>query len=531
LRLFEILKTIARYRLYQYFPRALGKIYKIIFFWQPQISKDTKRGVALRKALESLGPVFVKLGQMLSVRRDLLPDDIADELNKLQDAVPPDDWQHIKQVIEKSFGADFFKLFKSIDETSIASASIAQVHNAVDTDGNLCVVKVVRPNIERKIHRDIKLARVIAKTLHALSSEIKRMRLPEVINDYDRVIHDELDLLKEAANMSELGRNFKDSGKLYVPKLDWDRSAERVLTMERISGVPVNQVDKLRKLNVDLKRLGELGVEIFFTQVFRDNFFHADMHPGNIFVNTSDPVNPSYVAVDFGIMGSLTEEDQLFVAQGLLAFFNSDYQELAKVYISSGWVREDVVLQELESAFRTVLEPVSNRPIADISLGKVLMRLFRVSKRFGMEIQPQLVLLDKTLIYIEGVGKQLYPELDLWQTAKPFLQKWMDEHLSLKSFIKQSAREFTKLLPELPKGPANINKVLVRLANGEVAGAAANKKIIATLKSNQRKNTFNILSAAGLVAGGVLIGADKITLGLIVVMLALGLLLFKKYVR
>jgi len=525
MRLLEILRTIAKFRLHEYLPPGLRVAYRLVFFWQPTVTSKMTRGQALRQAMESLGPVFIKLGQMLSVRRDLLPDDVADELSKLQDAVPPDNWHEIKQVIEQSFGPNFFSLFQSIAETPLASASIAQVHNAIDSDGNLCVIKIVRPKIEKKISRDIKLARLIARVLHGLAVDFRRMRLPEVISNYDQVIHDELDLLREAANMSEFRRNFKDSGKLYVPEPDWERSSEKVLTMERIAGVPINQVNKFKNFKVDLKKLGELGVEIFFTQVFRDNFFHADMHPGNIFVNVDNPDDPSYVAVDFGIVGSLTTADQAFVAEGLLAFFNTDYHALAKVYIDSGWVRQDVHPGELQSAFRTVLEPVSNKPIADISLGKVLLRLFKVSKRFGMEIQPQLILLDKTLLYIEGVGKQLYPELDLWQTAKPFLEKWLDERLGFKSFLKHSAQELPKFLHELPQVPVNLSRALTRFANGEFK---TDKDIVEVLNKNQVKTTYVILSAGSFVAGSILIALDKIILGIIALIAAVGLLVFKR---
>jgi ubiquinone biosynthesis protein len=487
-----ILRTLVKYRLAERIPHPLVRVlFRVCFFWQKKAPESLPLGAGLRQAMHDLGPMYIKLGQMLSVRRDLLDDAIADELESLQDQVPPESWEVIRRQIPE-------EKFRSIEVQPLASASIAQVHRAIDQHGRHCVIKVVRPNISTTIERDIRLAKRLARVLTALSGDVKRLRLAEVIADYERVIHQELDLSREAANMSHVRRNFAGAGILKVPEVYWECSSEQILVMEEVSGISVNDIATLKARQVNFKKLAELGVEIFFTQVFRDNFFHADMHPGNIFINAANPECPSYVAVDFGIMGSLTPEDRFFLAESLLAFFDNDYEKLADVYMNSGWVPSTTRRDELTGAFRTTLEPVAHKPISQISLAKVLMKLFRVSRTFGMEVQPQLVLLDKTLLYIEGLGKQIYPDLDLWQTAKPFLERWMSRHVSARELWRQSMAELPKFLESLPKTPANLNHAIARFAEPEQPKPVSWGASLPTLVLVQ-----------GAMIGGVLMLADE----------------------
>ncbi len=412
--------------------------------------RDTRsRGERIRCSLEELGPIFVKFGQILSTRRDLLPDDIADELSQLQDNVPPFPDSEARAIIEKSLGKPVGKLFARFDESPLASASIAQVHTAQLHDGREVIVKVVRPNIKSTIRRDLALLYTLAELAERFWADGRRLHPREVVAEYDKTIMDELDLMREAASASQLRRNFAGSEKLYVPEVHWPLTRRDVMVMERISGTPIGDIDALRAQGIDFKRLAENGVEIFFTQVFRDNFFHADMHPGNIFVEPSG----RYVAVDFGIMGTLNEADQHYLAGNFLAFFQRDYRRVAELHVESGWVPEDTRIEEFEAAIRTVCEPIFERPLKDISFGHLLLRLFQVARRFSMEVQPQLVLLQKTLLNIEGLGRQLYPELDLWETAKPFLEHWMSEQIGFRSFgrsLKKNAPEWAEKLPEIP---------------------------------------------------------------------------------
>ncbi len=407
------------------------------------------RGERIRCSLEELGPIFVKFGQILSTRRDLLPDDIAIELANLQDNVPPFPGSEARAIVEKSLGKPVTELFARFDETPLASASIAQVHTAQLHDGREVIVKVVRPNIKSTIRRDISLLYTLADLAARFWADGRRLRPREVVAEYDKTIMDELDLMREAASASQLRRNFADSEKLYVPEVHWPLTRRDVMVMERINGTPIGDIPALQAQGIDFKCLAENGVEIFFTQVFRDNFFHADMHPGNIFVEPSG----RYIAVDFGIMGTLNEEDQHYLAGNFLAFFQRDYRKVAELHVASGWVPEDTRVEEFEAAIRTVCEPIFERPLKDISFGLLLLRLFQVARRFKMEVQPQLVLLQKTLLNIEGLGRQLYPELDLWVTAKPFLERWMSEQIGFRSFgrsLKKNAPEWAEKLPELP---------------------------------------------------------------------------------
>ncbi|WFM70832.1 ubiquinone biosynthesis regulatory protein kinase UbiB [Halomonas sp. CKK8] len=413
---------------------------------------ERSRGERLRLALESLGPIFVKFGQMLSTRRDLLPEDIADELQRLQDQVPPFPGHQAMALVEEELAMSLEDAFAGFEPEPLASASVAQVHAARLHGGEAVVVKIIRPGIERVMRQDMALMYRFASVL-ARIPEARRLRPVEVVRDYEATLFDELDLTKEAANTSQLKRNFKGSPLLYVPAIHWGLTHRRVMVQERIYGVPVADTAALLAQGTNLKKLAERGVEIFFTQVFRDNFFHADMHPGNIFVSFEHPQDPQYIAIDCGIVGSLTREDQDYLARNLLAFFHQDYYEVAALHIESGWVGEGTRANEFAAAIRTVCEPILEKPLKDISFGQVLLGLFQTARRFNMEVQPQLVLLQKTLLNIEGLGRQLYPDLDLWSTAKPYLERWMKERAGASGLwesLKRQAPELSRQLPELP---------------------------------------------------------------------------------
>jgi len=418
-------------------------------FWIASLGRRAPRGVRIRRALEELGPIYVKFGQILSTRRDLLPDDIAEELTRLQDQVPPFRGEQAQAIIENALGKPVSALFAEFDTEPLASASIAQVHAARLHDGSDVVVKVVRPGIEKTIRRDIELLFTIARMARRYSRDARRLRPVEVVAEYDKTIHDELDLMREAANCALLRRNFAGSQQLYVPQIYWDYTRSEIMVQERIYGIPVDRIDELRHAGINLQMLGTRGVEIFFTQVFRDNFFHADMHPGNIFV----AADGRYIGVDFGIMGTLTNEDQRYLAENLLAFFHRDYRRVAELHVESGWVPPCTRVDQFEAAIRAVSEPIWEKPISEISFGHFLLRLFQTARRFDMEIQPQLVLLQKTLLNIEGLGRQLYPELDLWSTAKPFMERWMAQQVGPRAFarrVKDALPQFSEELPEIP---------------------------------------------------------------------------------
>jgi ubiquinone biosynthesis protein len=424
------------------------------------IGRDLKspRGERLREALERLGPIFVKFGQVLSTRRDLLPADIADELARLQDRVPPFPSAVAVATIERAFGKPLDAVFSHFEQVPVASASIAQVHFATlrsgRHQGREVAVKVLRPNMLPVIEKDLSLMRMMASWVERLSADGKRLKPREVVGEFDKYLHDELDLVREASNAAQLRRNMQGLELVLIPEMLWDYCHTEVMVMERMHGLPINRVDELRRQGVDIPRLARDGVTIFFTQVFRDGFFHADMHPGNIQVSVDPRTFGRYISLDFGIVGTLTEFDKEYLAQNFTAFFRRDYKRVAELHVESGWVPADTRIDELESAIRAVCEPYFDRPLKEISLGMVLMRLFQTSRRFQVEIQPQLVLLQKTLLNIEGLGRDLDPELDLWNTAKPFLEKWMVEQLGpqkLLQQLKEEAPQYAKLLPALPR--------------------------------------------------------------------------------
>lgn len=421
--------------------------------WRLFPSGSYSRGERLRLAMESLGPVFVKFGQVLSTRRDLLPDDIIDELARLQDQVPPFPSEQAIAIIEAALGNSVNDIYAEFSPQPLASASVAQVHTARLKSGEEVVVKVIRPGIERVIRQDIKLLFTLAQLVQRYVPDGRRLRPVEVVEDYQHTLIDELDLQREGANTAQLRRNFEHSPLLYIPTVYWDYSNRKVLTSERIDGIPVTDVEALKAQNTNLKLLAERGVEIFFTQVFRDNFFHADMHPGNVFVSRQHPEKPQYIGIDCAIIGSLSESDQYYLARNLFAIFERDYRLVAELHVESGWVSPDTQVNEFEGAIRSVSEPIFQKPIGEISFGQLLIYLFQTARRFDMEVQPSLVLLQKTLLNIEGLGRELYPDLNLWDTAKPFLEQWLKDRYSPKGVYKRAKRHLPAVLEHLPKMP------------------------------------------------------------------------------
>lgn len=449
-------------------PTVIGKRSKSLRFLSHfnllRLGKEKQtRGQAVRETLEKLGPIFIKFGQLLSTRRDLIPEDIADELEKLQDCVPPFPGEIAKTMIEMVFGRPLHEIYREFNLTPIASASIAQVHGAILHDGSDVVVKVVRPNIEKIIRHDIALMKAAARIVEKWWPKSRRIHPYALVLEFERTILDELDLMREGANASQLRRNFENSPMMYVPKIYWDFTRNNVLTMERIYGVQINDIATLKLHNVDLKKLAEYGVEIFFTQVFRDSFFHADMHPGNLFVDIRDPKQPKYLGVDFGIMGTLSPDDQRYLAANILAFFNRNYREVALLHVESGWVPADTRVDQFESAIRAVCEPIFEKPLGEISFGLLLLRLFQTAERFKMEVQPQLMLLQKTLLSIEGLGRVLYPNLDLWSNAKPFMTRFMRKTRGLRPVLRSAFRNWQTTLEQMGKTPVEFFELISSL--------------------------------------------------------------------
>jgi len=448
LRLARIFGVGLRFGLHEFVPRLSRNAFLVFF------NRKEPRARRLREALEALGPIFVKFGQVLSTRRDLLPLDIADELAKLQDRVPPFQSELAVQEIERSLGKPIHDLFASFEKQPVASASIAQVHLATLKDGREVAVKVLRPRVEEEIAKDVALLETAAALAERLWAEGRRLKPREVVAEFERHLAEELDLMREAAHASQLRRNFAGSALLVVPEVHWDLCAQRVMVMQRMHGIPISQRKILEERGVDIPALARAGVEIFFAQVFRDGFFHADMHPGNIFVSTEGETKGRYIALDFGIMGTLSEADKNYLAQNFLAFFNRDYRRVAQAHLDAGWVPAGTRIEEFEAAIRAVCEPVFARPLKEIYFGKLLLRLFQTSRRFNVEVQPQLVMLQKTLLNVEGLGRDLDPDLDLWKTAKPYLERWMSEQIGWRGLLKAIRREapfWAATLPQLPR--------------------------------------------------------------------------------
>ncbi|MEO7206519.1 MAG: ubiquinone biosynthesis regulatory protein kinase UbiB [Steroidobacteraceae bacterium] len=470
-RLFKIQRVLVRHRLDE-FVRAtdLYRPLRYLYYVSPwtwfQRGVGGTRGERLRLALQELGPIFVKFGQALSTRRDLLPVDIADELAKLQDRVPPFPGAVAVAMIEKTFGQPLTDIFGSFESSPLAAASIAQVHAATLKNGDEVVVKVLRPDMREVVDLDLEVLDALARLADEYWIEARPVRPIEVVREYRKTVTDELDLMREAGNAAQLKRNFAGSSLLYVPQIHWDYCRQNVMVMERIHGIIVSRVDELRTRGTDIAKLAENGVEIFFTQVFRHNFFHADMHPGNIFVQIDDPRNPRYAAVDFGIVGTLQPRDQHYLAENFMAFFNRDYRRIAQLHIESGWVPKGTRVDELESAVRTVCEPIYNKPLKEISFAQVLLRLFETARRFDMQVQPQLILLQKTLFNIEGLGRQLYPELDLWKTAQPVLREWMKERTSPRTIFKEIRAHWPNALLTLRQIPQILQTSIREAAEG-----------------------------------------------------------------
>ncbi len=468
------------------------------------------RAVRIRNVIEDLGPIFVKFGQILSTRRDLLPDDIAEELARLQDAVPPFPGREARRIVERAYGRPVTEVFAAFDETPLASASIAQVHAARLVDGREVILKVVRPGIRRAIERDLSLMYVVAGMAERYFPHGRRLRPTGVVAEFEKTILDELDLLREAANASQLRRNFRDSDRIYVAEVHWELTRRDVLVMERIKGIRIDDVAALQAAGVDLKQLAEDGVQIFFTQVFRDHFFHADMHPGNLFVRPgADGAPARYLPVDFGIMGSLSEYDQRYLAENFRAFLRRDYRTVAELHVESGWVPKNTRVDEFEFAIRTVCEPIFDRPIRQISFGQLLLRLFQTAQRFNMEILPQLLLLQKTLVNIEGVGRQLYPDLDLWGAAQPPLERWMSERLGPRRLLTAAREEMPKWVERLPEMPATLMQIVEKARAGEFEISTRSDQLEVLRAELRRGNRRTALATAGagcLAGAAVLIG-------------------------
>lgn len=538
IRLMHIAWTLVRYRLdeiilgmHLFRPFRFLR-YLLPWHWLARKSQ-IPRGERLRQALEELGPLFIKFGQILSTRRDLLPDDIAIELARLQDHVHPFPSRIAREIIEKSLGDSIENLFIDFEEQQLASASIAQVHAAKLKDGREIVIKVVRPNIDAIIKKDLKVLYNMADLAEKYWPDVHRLHPRAVVREFEKTLMDELDLLREAANASQLRRNFLNSSILYVPEIHWELTRQNVLVMERIRATPISDIASLREHRIDLEHLSERGVEIFFTQVFHHNFFHADMHPGNIFVAPDG----KYIAVDFGIMGSLGPEDQSYLAQNFFAFFNRDYRQVAQLHIDSRWVSPDTRVDEFEGAIRTVCEPIFQRPLKDISFGHLLLRLFQTARRFNMEIQPQLVLLQKTLLNIEGLGRQLYPELDLWRTAKPFFERWMKDHYGPLAIAKQLRYTLPKWIELLPQLPDLMKQTMLSAADKQKRADDSHDRM-SYAKLSYRVNVA-ILSASALISAAVIYGLDShasynfagvplLSWGLLMVAMVLGLAALSK---
>ncbi len=480
--------------------RPIGWLRKL---W-PTRSRSEPLGARIRVALEELGPIFVKFGQAVSTRRDLLPLEIANELAKLQDQVPPFATAEVLDILAEAFGRPADAVFQEFERTPLAAASVAQVHAARMHDGREVVVKVLRPGVHRSVRKDVAVLYAIADLAERYWPDARRLRPREVVQEFEATLAKELDLMREAANAAQLRRNFEGSGKLYVPDVYWNYCRSNVLTMERIAGVPISDVEELKSRGTNIRRLAENGVEIFFTQVFTHNFFHADMHPGNIFVDVTDPDRPRYIAVDFGIVGALSPRDQHYLAANFLAFFKRDYYRVARLHVDSGWVPANTRVTELEAAIRSVCEPIFNKPLKDISFGLVLLRLFQTARQFDMQVQPQLVLLQKTLLNIEGLGRQLYPELDLWATAKPVLEQWMARRTDPRTHLRELLENWPRVAEDLLLVPEAVQQVLRRAAESVDAPGAEARETSPESRTGSSAGLQVVIAGSALAICGVL---------------------------
>ncbi len=507
-RLASIALTLARYRLDEMFvgmpPLKLARLVRLLP-WGRRGVRDLPHGERLRLALQELGPIYVKFGQILSTRRDLLPPDIADELALLQDAVPPFPGAEARRIIEEELGASTDELFTEFEHSALASASIAQVHAARLESGESVVVKVVRPGIERQIERDLELLKAMARLVRRHHPEGDRIRPDDIVAEFQRVISRELDMQSEGANASLLRRNFEDSHELYIPAIHWSHTAKRVLTMERVSGVPVKDLAELRRREVDLEKLARRGIRIFYTQVFRDNLFHADLHPGNILIDTSDPADPTIIALDFGIVETMAPEDLHYIGENFLAIFNRDYRRVAELHVEAGWVPADTRIEELEAAARTVCEPNFTRPLEEVSFAEMVLALFAVARRFKLTLQPQLIMLQKTLLNIEGMARELYPQLNIWEVAKPELEGIFAERYGLPRTARRIGRELPGWLARSPELPVLVHDYLKKAASGKLH----TRIDPADLERLHGKSTGSqVRVAAGLLAGSLIIAGS-----------------------
>ena len=513
-RLLKILRVVGKYRLDEFLVQQPGAWWIRLFLTPYRIgtyanSTNDSKSRRLRLAMEELGPIYIKFGQLLSTRRDFLDKELADELQSLQDNVPPFTSPSIESIIEDALGLETKSVFGKLDSEPFASASVAQVHKAELLGGEEVVVKVIRPGIEKTVDADIRLLKWVADLIENNSAIGKRLRPIEVVNDYEKVIYDELDLQSEAANTSQLRNNFEEISTLYVPKVYWDYTRKNVLVMERIHGIPVTDISQLNESKIDLKKLAETGVGIFFTQVFEHNFFHADMHPGNIFVSRENPDNPQYIAIDCAIIGSLTDDDQEYLAKNLLAIFKRDYRRVAELHVECGWVPKNTKVHEFESAIRMVCEPIFEKPLKDISFGQLLVQLFRTAGRFNMEVQPSLVLLQKTLLNIEGLGRQLYPELDLWKTALPYLEDWNTKRLNPFTLLSKMQENIPNYIEQLPRLPFLLIKAIEQSSKLEAINESirAQQELQVEKERLAKRRLKNVGITALVLAGATLIPA------------------------
>lgn len=509
-RLLRILNIVAKYRLYEYLrgQKGYNRVRAALLpFAAVQLGRTVKgsKHERLRLAMEELGPIYIKFGQLLSTRRDFLETDLADELQSLQDNVPPFKTPSIRDLLSDALEEPLDEVFASISDLPLASASVAQVHAATLKNGDEVVIKTLRPGIEATVKADIALMKWLADFAESLSSLGKRLHLIEVVNDYERVILDELNLQSEAANTSELRHNFESSQELYVPKIYWDYTRKNLLVMERIDGIPVTDVQSLNKHNINLKALAETGVNIFFTQVFEHNFFHADMHPGNIFVSKENGERPQYIAIDCAIIGTLSQDDQDYLAKNLLAIFKRDYRRVAELHVECGWVPPQTRVNEFESAMRSVCEPIFEKPLSEISFGQILVQLFKTAGRFDMEVQPSLVLLQKTLLNIEGLGRQLYPDLDLWQTALPYLETWNAKRLSPLTLLKKLQENVPNWIDQLPELPVMLFNAVsqvdeINKRNRQLLADQANREAQDKKKAKRARTLAAVVLTVGIAS-------------------------------